>query len=248
LPTVTALPGAAPRGGFGSDGAPESCAGLLAGAWQVLGRDGRAGGGWCWAGRAARGCSPNRVRGGSTSPGVLPLLRPGFRYMGQGAGAAVGVGGDGSVITAVVPDCGPSILPGPRRRSSPRPLTPSASILCPPSAPAPEGGRNQSAAPWPPASGTSGAAPAGARHRADACAVTRLPRRSGARPVPCHHISLTGAPNVGRCEPLWNVATQRSNGRERHECVPGHRTDLNEHRVVGSRRHHGGENGPHHTA
>src|SRR5664280_2261469 len=27
-----------------------------------------------------------------------------------------------------------------------------------------------------------------------------------------------------------------------HECVPGHRTDRNEHRVVGSRRRHGGEN------
>ena len=51
--------------------------------------------------------------------------------------------------------------------------------------------------------------PAGVRHRAAACAVTRLPRRSGARPVPCHHI-LTGAPKRGPVRSFRrNVATQR---------------------------------------
>ena len=50
------------------------------------------------------------------------------------------------------------ILQRPRRRSSPRPVTPSTSMLCPPGAPTPVDGRNQSAAPWPPTSDTSGAA------------------------------------------------------------------------------------------
>jgi len=78
LPTGTALPGAAPCGGFRRGSAPEICAGLL--------RDGRAGGVGCWAGRAAAGMLADpRPPAGSPSPGVLPLLQlGGVRYMVRG--------------------------------------------------------------------------------------------------------------------------------------------------------------------
>ena len=103
LPTDTALPGAAPAEKSRSGGVPEICAGLLAGAspglgpgWSsrrcwMLGR-------WCRAGILAYP-GPRRV----PLLGVLPLLRLAFRYLVGGV-RQPGVGGDGSVHDAVVPD------------------------------------------------------------------------------------------------------------------------------------------------